>query len=436
MEIVKLALRNLTRQKKRTILLGAAIAFGILIVTVINGFAGAFVINISENFANLAAGHIFVQGVEKSASGKEYAVIRDDSVLMKAAEEAKIPAKYISKRSGFEGNLVFEGRTAQLSIDGVDFAKETYLPERLVFTEGSMEGMKDRQGIIIAEPIAKRLSVHANDRILVRMRTYSGQQNVGEFAIAGITVDPGILGSMSGYANKEYVNELLNLEPEDYQTLGFYLPSLEGMDEYGRALYDRVKAVAQVFDRDAAKEEQNFVRAFMEQGKTEKWSGIRYRVFTLNDMLAQVKQIADVLDAASLVILLILFVIIMVGITNTFRIIMYERIREIGTMRSIGMQRNEVRDLFLLEAGFLTLGGVVAGILLALLIMGGVSLVNFGLNSPAFIILRNGHMTFRIEPIRTVLNVVIVALLTLLAAFLPARKAARMDPAVALRTVK
>jgi putative ABC transport system permease protein len=429
-------LRNLSRQKKRSFLLGGAIAFGIMIVTIINGFAGAFVLNISENFANLAAGHVYVQGVEKSSSGREYEIIKDDRFLLEAAEEATIPAKYITKRSSFSATLVFAGRNAQLAIDGVDFANETFLPERLVFKEGGLEGLSDPAGLIIAEPIAKRLDVHTGDRLLVRLKTYTGQQNVGEFAIAGITVDPGILGSMAGYANKEYVNELLNLGPSDYQTLGFYLPSLQGTDEYGRALYDRIKAKAQVFDRDAAQKEQNPVMAFMNQGKTETWEGVKYRVFTLNDMLAQVKQIADVLDTSALVILLILFVIIMVGITNTFRIIMYERIREIGTMRSIGMQRREVRDLFLFEAGFLALGGAVAGLALAAIAMGIVSLVNFGLNSPLFIILKNGHMTFKVEFFRTVFNVLVVAALTLLAASLPARKAARLDPAVALRTVK
>ena len=109
----------------------------------------------------------------------------------------------------------------------------------------------------------------------------------------------------------------------------------------------------------------------MNQAKKETWSGIKYRVFTLNDMLQQVQQIVNVLNSASLVILIVLFLIIMVGITNTFRIIMYERIREIGTMRSIGMQREEVRGLFLFEATFLAVGGVLAGIILALIIMGG-----------------------------------------------------------------
>jgi putative ABC transport system permease protein len=153
-------------------------------------------------------------------------------------------------------------------------------------------------------------------------------------------------------------------------------------------------------------------------------------------MLSQVQQIVNVLNSASLVILLILFLIIMVGIGNTFRIIMYERIREIGTMRSIGMQRGEVRSLFLYEAAFLAVGGVLTGIVLALVIMGVVSLVNFGINSPLFIILKNGHMTFNLPLARTIANVVIVTGLTLAAAFFPARNAARLDPAVALRTVK
>jgi putative ABC transport system permease protein len=299
-----------------------------------------------------------------------------------------------------------------------------------------MKGMAAKEGLIVSEPIARRLGAEVGDRILVQMKTYTGQQNVGEFALAGITVDPGILGSMAGYGNKAYVNELLNLGPEDYQVLGLYLPALGGMDKYGTALYEMLRKKVQVFDHDAAKKDENFVSAMMKQAKKESWTGTKYRVFTLNDMLSQVQQIVNVLNSASLVILLVLFVIIMVGILNTFRIIMYERIREIGTMRSIGMQRGEVRSLFLYEASFLALGGVAVGIALALAAMGLVSLVDFGLNSPLFIILKNGHMTFRLELLRTAADVAIVAALTLIAAFFPARGAARLDPAVALRTVK
>jgi putative ABC transport system permease protein len=436
MQVFKLALRNLTRQKKRSFLLGGAIAFGIMIVTVINGFAASFVANVSENFANLAAGHIFVEGIEKSASGRENNIVRDDQVLIAAAQKAGIPAKYVTKRSAFTGTLINEGNTAELSISGVNFAEETFLPDRLVFKKGSLKGMEDRQGIILSEPIAKRLAVEPGDHVLAQLKTYTGQQNVGEFVVAGITFDSGILGNTSAYANKAYVNELLNLGPDEYQTLGFYLPSLKGMDKYGTDLYSALKGKVQLFDRKAAAGAENPVVTMMQQSKKESWSGIRYRVFTLNDMLAQVQQIVNVLNTVSLVILIVLFVIIMVGISNTFRIIMFERIREIGTMRSMGMQRGEVKNLFLFEALFLALGGAVAGLLLAGIVMGILSLVNFGLNSPVFIILKNGHLSFRLEFWRNALDVAIVAVLTLVAAYVPARNAAKMDPAVALRTVK
>jgi putative ABC transport system permease protein len=435
MQTIRLALRNLTRQKKRSFLLGGAIAFGILIVTVINGFAASFVANVSENFANLAAGHIFVEGIEKSASGRENNIVRDDQVLIAAARQASVPAKYVTKRSSFQATLINEGNNAQLAISGVNFEEETFLPDRLVFKKGSLKGMEDRQGIILSEPIAKRLAVEPGDHVLAQLKTYTGQQNVGEFIVAGITFDSGILGNTSAYANKAYVNELLNLGPDEYQTLGFYLPSLKGMDKYGADLYTALKGKVQLFDR-SSKTDENPVTAMMQQAKKESWTGIKYRVFTLNDMLSQVQQIVNVLNVVSLVILIVLFVIIMVGISNTFRIIMFERIREIGTMRSMGMQRGEVKNLFLFEALFLALGGAVAGLILAGIVMGGLSLVNFGLNSPLFIILKNGHLSFRLEFWRNALDVVIVAVLTLIAAYVPARNAARLDPAVALRTVK
>jgi len=435
MQTAKLALRNLTRQKKRTVLLGGAIAFGIMIVTVINGFAASFVRNVSENFANLAAGHVFVSGVEKSASGREYSIIRDDAALMAAAQEAHIPAKYITKRSTANTTLINDGSSAELNVDGVNFDEETFLPDRLIFKKGSIKGMSERQGIIISEPIAKRLGVEPGDHVLAQLKTYTGQQNVGEFIIAGITFDSGIFGNSSAYANKDYLNELLNLKPDEYQTLGFYLPSLDGMDEYGNALYSALKGKVQVFSRDKTAD-QNYIRRMMQQSKQEAWLGVRYRVFTLNDMLSSVQQIVNILNIVSLVILIVLFAIIMVGITNTFRITMFERIREIGTMRAMGMQRSEVKNLFLCEALFMALAGTIAGLLLAAIVMGILSLINFGLNTPIFIILKNGHLSFKLEIWRNLLDVAIVALLTLIAAYLPARSAAKLDPAVALRTAK
>jgi putative ABC transport system permease protein len=170
--------------------------------------------------------------------------------------------------------------------------------------------------------------------------------------------------------------------------------------------------------------------------KKETWEGVRYNVTTLNDMLSAVQQIVGVLNGVSLAVLLVLFLIIMVGILNTFRMTMYERIREIGTMRAIGMQRPQVRNLFLLEALFLALGGAAAGLAAAGVAMGILSLFDLGMNSPMFMLLRQGHLSFRVPFGQAVGNIAIIAALTLLAALIPARSAARLEPAQALRTAK
>lgn len=440
MKLILIAFRNLSRQKRRTFLLGGAIAFGILIVTLINGFAGSFVENVSENFSQLLAGHIFVEGVEKTEDGNELEIIRDDEALTAALEDADVPVEFLTKRSSFSGGMVFQGVEVRQEVVGVDWQEETFLPERLVLLEGDFAAMQQtndfgqKNGIIISREVADSLNAQLGDRVDMKLRTVDGQLNVGRFSIAGISFDPGLFGSISAYADISYINELLTLDPGDYQIMGIFLPSLNVIsstaDRYFAALNDRVNT----FPRPDPEEEGNPVEALFEQAEDEAWTGTRYRMFTLNDLLSEAEQIVNLLDGAAFIILFVLFFIIMVGITNTFRMIMFERIREIGTVRALGMQRGSVQGLFLLEALFLALGGVIVGMAVAALAMIIVSNIYIGLDSPVYILLRNGYLTFQLELPKVLINVGIVAGLTVLAAFLPTFKASRMPPVDALRS--
>ncbi len=436
--IANIALRNLSRQKKRSILLGSAIAFGVMIVTLINGFAGAFSENVSENFSNLMAGHIFLSGSEKEAGGKELSVIRDDSALSAAVKESGAPVRYITRRSAFTGTLIFEGKKIRTNVDGAQLDKETFLRERLLLKAGSWDAMTEAGALILSEKIAAKLNVDVGDRILVQMQTVTGQNNVGEFTLAGISYDAGIFGQMMSYANLAYVNELLGLRAGEYQTMGLMLDGLKRTEKSATDIYAGLSGSVQLFARGEKDENgaQTPFQALLKQQQKESWEGVRYRLFTINEVLSQVQQIVAALDTTAAVILVVLFIIIMVGITNTFRMVMFERIGEIGTMRALGVQRSGVRSMFLLEAVFLALGGAVAGIVLALMAMGIVSLVDFGMNSPAFILMKNGHLSFFLPPLKALGNILVIAALTLVAVASPAGKAARLTPAEALRTSK
>jgi len=435
----RIALRNLSRQKKRTILLGGAIAFGIMIVTLINGFAGAFIENVSENFAYLMAGHVFIQGAEKTDSGKRISVIRDDSMILKALGDAGVEYDFATKSSEVSATLVFEGKSIRQNLTGLDMASSTFLKERLVLKQGSWDAAGGADALIISEKIAKKLNVLPGDRITAQFQTITSQNNIADFTVAAISIDSSIVGSVMAYANLPYLNDSLGLKPGEYMSLGFMLKNLKDANEFSTRLYTSMNGMGMQLFEQNKKDDSGTTTPFMammQSQNKETWEGVKYRVYTIDDILSQAKQIVVALDTSSFIVLIVLFAIVMIGITNTFRMVMYERIREIGTMRAIGVQRGEIRSLFLYEAFFLALGGAVAGIVLALFSMNILSLIDFGMDSPAFLIMRNGHLSFFLPPLRALANIAIISLLTLLAAYFPAKAAARMEPATALRTMK
>jgi putative ABC transport system permease protein len=408
MNTLRIAFRNLSRQKKRSFLLGGAIAFGILIITLVNSFTAGFVENVQENFSHFFAGHVFLTGYEKSPSGR-----------------------LITRRSSLDGTLIFEGESIRQEVVGVNWQEEGFLFERLILREGSMEKvLADPRALILNEKMAVRLNVEIGDTLLVQLQTVTGQQNVGEFILAATSVDTGFFSAVSAYAHRSHVNQLLNISPDEYISLGLFLEDMLLMEREAQALANALKEKLSLVPRFSGP------RGFQEQRNQlleEQWEGTRYQLFTIGDFLEPLNQIASTLNTVGLVVVSILFIIIMVGVTNTFRMIIYERTREIGTMRSLGLQRGGVRGLFLLEAVLLSLGGALIGLITAFLVALILSLINFGTDNQFFIILKNGHLFFKVLPAQIVGNIVVVGLLTLLAALIPAGRAARLDPAQALR---
>ena len=363
--------------------------------------------------------------------------MRDDDLLMSAIDETATPWKYLTKRSDLSATLIFEGETARQSVTGADWDSEEYFKERIILAEGSFEDLQaERQGIILSQKVAEKLNVEIGDRMLVKCRTYTGQQNVGEFIVSAILIDASLIGGTTAYANISYVNELLNLQPDEYMSLGIFLEDPDLIDASADKLYENLLKKVSMFDRKAAEEEENMIIAMLEQQDEEEWDGLRFRLLTLNDIMKEVQQIVNVLNRAALIILLVLFGIIMVGVTNTFRMVLMERTREIGTMRAVGMQRGIVRKLFLYEAFFIAVIGIIAGLFLAGITMLILMQIYWGVDTPAFMLMKNGYMTFKLELWQVLMNFGLVSALTLFAAFFPSNKAAGLQPADALRSTK
>lgn len=157
-------------------------------------------------------------------------------------------------------------------------------------------------------------------------------------------------------------------------------------------------------------------------------------VQTMYESASMVIKLEYALNIITLSAVLILFFIIQVGVVNTLRMTIRERTREIGTMRAIGMQRGDVRAQFLMETFFLSFAACLAGLVLAFFSMAMLSRLQFQIEGNALgMILDNGRLYFRPTLVGTSLYLLLILAIAVATAWFPARRAANLSAAEALR---
>jgi putative ABC transport system permease protein len=129
--------------------------------------------------------------------------------------------------------------------------------------------------------------------------------------------------------------------------------------------------------------------------------------------LNQVLNILYVLLALSVIVSLF-------GIVNTLVLTVFERTRELGMLRAIGMTRRQVRRMIRHESVITALIGGVLGIVLGVVL-------------GALLIARVDFIEFRLPATQIVVFAVLTVVVGILAAIFPARRAARLDPLQALQ---
>ncbi|HNW45402.1 MAG TPA: FtsX-like permease family protein, partial [Elusimicrobiales bacterium] len=135
----------------------------------------------------------------------------------------------------------------------------------------------------------------------------------------------------------------------------------------------------------------------------------------------------------STAVAMILFFIILIGVANTLRMTIRERTREIGTVRAIGMQRDAVRNMFILETFFLTLFSSAAGLALGFAVMWTLELIPISMqDNPLGMLLVNGRLYFLPTFAGIAENVLLIIAIAVVTAWFPARRAANLSPAKAL----
>jgi putative ABC transport system permease protein len=158
--------------------------------------------------------------------------------------------------------------------------------------------------------------------------------------------------------------------------------------------------------------------------------GMGFSTFALADQFDEVTKAFYLMDMVLAAVGMIAIVVAALGIVNTMVMSILERFREIGVMKSVGAGDGDIKKIFFFESGTIGLAGGAAGCVLGL----GTSLlinriVNIFLSRQG--IPATDYFAF---PAWLFLAAMGFSLLvSLVAGIYPARRAARVDPVVALR---
>ena len=439
---LRIAMRNVTRQKKRSLLLGGAVAFGFFIITLMNSLTAGVVASAKDNFSYAFGGHLYLSGSVVSERGSEISIIEDASAAEAAEAALGDGAASVHRRSRGAGSLYFGTREVSQRIEGVDFADERDFRDKLEVSRGSLTDLDSMDAIILPEDTVRKLGMDLGETLIFKVATVTGQLNVGEFILVATTASGGSLGLTSGYVQKVALNRLIGLDEGGYQTINVYLKDIEAVSAAATVVYDELSLRGPVEPRTVAGNEMSKMaglrRMFGMGGPTsvniaERWVGTKFTLSTIEDVMSTMLSLVSALDAISMAVFVVLMVIIMVGIMNSYRMVLMERTAEIGTMRAIGVQRGGIRDIFLMEALTITVLGAAGGFLLSLVVMGVSSFADFGGASFFSMFLDKGHLKLVIQPSAILRNFLILCAMNLLAAYFPARAASRLNPASALQ---
>jgi len=427
MSLARMAFRNVARQRRRYRLLGAALAFCFFVIASVVAVLGAMSDNVGEKARIYYGGDFVVKGVMKGPL-----VIDDPAGVAAALREAVGPGPIISERvthRDADSSLFFAGEgIRQRILSGVDFEAELELFSRFNYVEGGPEVMAGGNGILVSEPTAKLLGARVGDDILLLLDTVKGQRNTASLVLRGIFRDSSLFGYYTAYLDIGFLRRAIGMAEGRCSEIGVFYR--DARPEAGTA--ERIHAR---LSRDYAtfplvKDGQEI----WDRAARESWKGVRLAVLPLASNLEQVEQVLEAVRLAAAVLVGILLGVIVMGVTNTYRAIVFDRTREIGTMRALGMQRAAVAGVFLLEALLLATASSTLGLGAAWAFTRVLALADFSF-VPAFdIFLRDGRVAAALSPSLAAAVFGLVCSTALLAASGSARRAASVEPAESLRS--
>lgn len=272
--------------------------------------------------------------------------IKISSEKLKIAEnENKFPAEFLEKLKTIEENSYPSTENILFDLELSEDEQEQYFPiiEEVFTFEGSYLTENDN-GVLIGDNLSKYLGINIGDSIIILSQGYQGVSAAGIYPVKGILKLP----------NPEFDNTMIYMNLPDAQQL---FSAYDVSDDLQDTSY-LVSYLALGVDNKKEKALIKTVDVLNSKLNTETYKAIRWQDFN-KELVQQIKG-----DSISGVLMLaLLYLIIGFGVLGTVLMMTAERKREFGVMVAVGLQKSKLKLIVTIEMIILGLLGIVSGIL-------------------------------------------------------------------------
>lgn len=405
---LRIAWRNVWRQRRRTFLIAIGMGVTMALLVFYDGLIGGFEQAIYGNAIQLLGGNIQVHapGYSDKAGRKPLLPMENPDAVVQAAESH--PDVVVASKRIVTGGLVTnrEGAFA-VSIVGIETDKEGKItPVSQNITSGRYLLPDDGDVIVIGQGLATAMEIEVGDRITVVGNSTHEQTLQRTMTVIGI-YDVGV-------PSVEKTTIYVSLAEAQ---------SFFGLDGQVTEVVISLKQIGQ---------EPGVMAAINS-------SAPGYEVASWETSIPDLKKTMDMKTGVMSYFGVFMLGIAAIGILNLLMMAVFERTREIGVIGALGLKPREITFLFLLEGTLIGVMGAVIGAIIGTLINGILGI--YGLNYSQFADLTeytaliNGSIYPQLVPLKVLQHAITVAVIAALAAIYPAMEASRREPAEALHYV-
>lgn len=401
--LIKIASRNLWRNKKRSLIIISAVSIGLWAGT----FLIAFYNGMIEQRINSAIGkevsHIQLHHPKfRNDHDIRYFLPKSQEMLQTIKKDTLVKAA--TGRVIIKGMMASASGSSGITINGVEPKIEntiTKLDSKII--EGKYFNPNKTNEIIISEKIRIKLKLQVHKKVILTFQDKEGNLAAEAFRVVAIykTIN-GTYDESNVFVKNTAVDSLAGID-NAFNEIAVLLKS----NEY--------------LDKSIEKFSQNFPNT---------------EIKTWKEIVPELGLTISVGDQMTLIFMGIILIALAFGIVNTMMMAVLERTREIGMLLALGMNKFKIFIMILLETLFLILAGCPIGMILAAISVTitqhtGIDLSRYSDTYSSFGYDAIIYPSLTFNQIKTVLWLVVLT--ALISALFPARRALKLNPAQALK---